>query len=46
MVTVVRLRETRITDAGLVHLGKITTLKRLHLEKTAVTDAGLQHLPA
>ncbi len=44
MVTVVRLRETRITDAGLVHLGKITTLKRLHLEKTAVTDAGMQHL--
>ena len=41
MVTVVRLRETRITDAGLAHLGKIATLKRLHLERTA--DNGCRH---
>lgn len=43
-VAVVRLRECRIGDAGLVHLGKIAGLKKLHLEKTQITDAGLKHL--
>ena len=43
-VTVVRLRECRIGDAGLVRLGKIAGLKKLHLEKTQITDAGLKHL--
>ncbi|MBM3994165.1 MAG: hypothetical protein FJ303_08430 [Planctomycetes bacterium] len=43
-VAVVRLRECRIGDAGLVHLGKIAVLKKLHLEKTQITDAGLKHL--
>jgi len=43
-VAVVRLRECAVGDAGLVHLGKIAGLKRLHLEKTTVSDVGLKHL--
>ena len=38
------LSNTKVTDAGLAALAKMTNLHRLHLEKTAVTDAGLAHL--
>jgi len=35
----------RITDRGLAHLGRVTTLRHLHLEDcTGVTNAGLKHL--
>jgi len=34
-----------ITDDGLAHVGRVTTLRHLHLEDcTGVTDAGLKHL--
>ena len=36
--------ETTLTDAGLVHVSRLTKLKRLTLEDTQVTDAGLVHL--
>jgi hypothetical protein len=35
---------TRITDAGLVHIGRLARLRRLHLGGTAITDAGLEEL--
>lgn len=38
------LARTKITDAGLATLAKMTNLERLHLENTAVTDAGLAQL--
>ena len=34
----------QITDAGLVHFEKLTTLHRLNLTGAKVTDAGLVHL--
>lgn len=40
----VNLRGTKITNAGLVHLKDVKSLKRLHLEKTAITDEGLANL--
>ena len=43
-VQVLRLKETKIGDAGLEHVAKVATLKRLFLDKTAITDAGLSHL--
>ncbi|MHC4115901.1 MAG: hypothetical protein ACYSWO_00190 [Planctomycetota bacterium] len=33
-----------ITDAGLAHLGTLTSLRRLVLYRTRITDAGLAHL--
>ena len=33
-----------MTDAGLVHLKRLTQLQQLYLERTKVTDAGLEHL--
>ena len=36
--------DTKITDAGLVHLKGLTKLKKLRLDGTQVTDAGLEHL--
>ena len=36
-----RLPPRRITDAGMVHLGKLTQLQSLHLRGVPVTDAGL-----
>ena len=38
------LNNTKITDAGLVHLKGLTKLERLWLSNTQVTDAGLMHL--
>lgn len=38
------LGRSKITDAGLATVGKMTALQRLHLENTAITDAGLAHL--
>ena len=35
---------TQITDAGLVHLKGLTSLRSLSLRYTQITDAGLQHL--
>ncbi|MDW8038002.1 MAG: protein kinase, partial [Thermoguttaceae bacterium] len=35
---------TQITDAGLVHLAKLTNLQSLDLSETKITDAGLVHL--
>ena len=36
------LSGTRVTDAGLVHLGRMTNLKHLFLGETLVVDAGLR----
>ena len=38
------LRDSQVTDAGLVHLKGQTKLQRLHLNKTKVTDAGIAEL--
>ena len=34
----------RVTDAGLVHLKGLTTLRTLNLSKAYITDAGLENL--
>lgn len=39
-------RNKGVTDAGLVHLKRLDTLKELYLDGTSVTDAGLVHLAA
>ncbi|MGE0001095.1 MAG: P-loop NTPase fold protein [Fimbriimonadaceae bacterium] len=41
---VLRLWETRVTDAGLEHLRGLAGLQTLDLSGTQVTDAGLEHL--
>ena len=38
------LAETRVGDAGLVHLQSLTNLQELHLDHTDVTDEGLKLL--
>ncbi len=38
------LAKTKVTDAGLVHLAKLTSLTVLDLNGTEITDAGLEHL--
>lgn len=38
------LGRSKVTDAGLPTIAKMTALQRLHLERTTVTDAGLAHL--
>jgi hypothetical protein len=38
------LQGTSITDAGLVHLLKLTKLRKIRLAKTAITDAGMRDL--
>jgi hypothetical protein len=38
--------DTTVTDAGLVHIKRLTSLKTLQLLNTIVTDAGLIHLKA
>ena len=43
-VDAVDLRDTQITDAGLIHLKGMTKLVNLHLDGTSITDAGLVHL--
>ena len=40
----VDLEETKVTDAGLVRLKGLTSLKELYLSTTEATDAGLEHL--
>ncbi len=40
----VELARTKITDAGLATVSKMSNLERLHLENTAVTDAGIAQL--
>jgi CheY-like chemotaxis protein len=40
------LAETRIGDAGLVHLEGLSRLQELHLDHTQITDAGLKRLAA
>ena len=39
-----RLTDTAVTDAGLVHLKGLTSLRDLQLGNTQITDAGLAHL--
>ena len=41
---VLRLGETKVTDAGLAHLKALEGLRQLGLRATEVTDAGLVHL--
>jgi hypothetical protein len=41
-----RLASTQITDVGLEHLKRLTSLRYLSLDRTRVTDAGLRHLKA
>ena len=43
-VKLVSLTNTQITDAGLEHLKKLTSLDTLLIDHTEVTDAGLEHL--
>lgn len=43
-VVEVDLARTKLTDAGLVAIGKLGRLTHLNLNRTAVTDAGLAHL--
>ncbi|QDU27050.1 Leucine Rich repeats (2 copies) [Anatilimnocola aggregata] len=43
-VAVLRLKQTAITDIGLIHVAKLPKLLRLQLDETAITDAGLTHL--
>jgi hypothetical protein len=38
------LRETRVTDAGLVHLKGLTSLQAVYLDVTEVSDAGVADL--
>jgi hypothetical protein len=38
------LTDTRITNAGLAHLERLSSLRYLSLQDTSVTDAGLAHL--
>lgn len=40
----VDLGRSKVTDAGLATIAKMTNLERLHLENTAVTDAGIAQL--
>ena len=40
----VDLNSTQISDAGLVHLAGLTSLRTLRLMDTQITDAGLVHL--
>ena len=43
-VVSVHLRDTKVTDARLVHLIGLPNLQGLNLAETKVTDAGLKHL--
>ena len=38
------LRDTQVTDSGLVHLKGLTNLEQLKLSGTQVTDAGVKEL--
>lgn len=40
----VNIARTKVTDAGLATLGKMTNLTRLRAEKTGITDGGMDHL--
>ncbi len=40
------LTETRITGAGLAHLGRSSSLAKLDLYRTRITDANLEHFQA
>jgi len=35
---------SKVTDAGLVHLGQLKKLRKVRLSKTAITDAGMKDL--
>ncbi len=43
-LTALSLSRTRINDATLVTIGKMTKLEHLNLTRTKITDAGLEHL--
>ena len=40
----VDLRESRVTDAGLVYLRRLSDVRTLNIEDTAIGDAGFAHL--
>lgn len=40
------LSRTQVTDAGLAHLGVLTSTTKLSLAETVITDAGLAHIAA
>lgn len=42
--TEVDFSNSKVSDAGLEHLKRLTNLRTLYLSETAVTDAGLEHL--
>jgi len=41
-VAVVLLKRVAVTDAGLEHLARVSTIEELDLSETAITDAGLK----
>jgi hypothetical protein len=43
-LTLLDLRQTKITDAGLAEVGKVKGLEWLFLADTGITDAGLEHV--
>ena len=43
-VVEVHLDQTRVTDAGMVHLEGMTNLQTLSLSNTDITDLGLTHI--
>ena len=44
-VRVLNLRDTKITSAGIKHIGGMENLRRLHLERTQVDDSCINYLP-
>ena len=43
-LTTLKIRYSKLTDAGVVHLKKLPALRNLSLETSAITDAGLAQL--
>ena len=45
-LTILRLMDTKVTDAGLEHLKGLKMLKRLNLQNTKVSQQGFEQLKA
>lgn len=43
-ITWLDVKDTPLTDQGLVHIAKMKNLTKLRVEKTGITDAGLENL--
>ncbi|MEM1294893.1 MAG: c-type cytochrome domain-containing protein [Verrucomicrobiota bacterium] len=43
-IAAVDIARTKVSDAGLATIGRMTNLRQLKVEKTNVSDAGLKHL--